>query len=72
MYFKINVFKIYNITPLKAAVTFQVTSLNNVNNQQFQTIRSRSIFPAMEFWWDFPVPDTRIHKETASKMYAPF
>ena len=40
-----------------------ITSLNNANNQQFQTARSGSNFPALVFWWDFPVPGTRKHYE---------
>ena len=32
-------------------VTLQtITSLNNANNQQFQTARSGSNFPALVFW----------------------
>ena len=30
-----------------------ITSLHNANNQQFQTARSGSNFPALVFWWIF-------------------
>ena len=67
MDFKINLFKFiaFNATEscndvagnvaVYVVTSLTITSLNNANNQQFKTALSALNFPALVFWWDFPV-----------------
>ena len=71
MDFKMSLFKFITFNAIESAcdvtgnvvvcvvMSNTITSLYNVNNQQFQTTRPGLNFPALGFWWDFPVPGTR-------------